>query len=62
MMEKSMIKRFRALLLLIYPLVLPLIFWSCATSYKEYQVSLNQHSLTAEELFSTGDNARALAN
>ena len=63
-MGKSAIKRFLRILLpfLIYPLLLSLIFCSCATSYKEYQVSLNQYSLRAEELFARGDYAQALAN
>lgn len=63
-MGKPIIKRFRRILhlFLIYPLLLPLIFCSCATSYREYQVSLNQDSLRAEELFARGDYAQALDN
>jgi len=63
-MGKSLIKRFHRILLLflIYPLLLPLIFCSCATSYREYQVSPNQHSIRAEEFFARGDYAQALAN
>ena len=62
-MEKSLVRRFRVLLLpLIYPLLLPLIFCSCATSYKEYQVSLNQRALVAEPFFARGDYVQAFAS
>ena len=59
------IKRFRRILplfLIYYPLQLSLVFCSCAASYREYQVSLNQDSLRAEELFARGDYAQALDN
>ena len=63
-MGKPIIKRFRRILhlFLIYPLLLPLIFCSCATSYREYPASLNQDSLRAEELFARGDYVQALDN
>jgi len=64
MMGKSIIRRdlCKTLPFLIYPLLIPLILWSCATSYKEYQVSLNQHALVAEKFFSRGDYAQAFTN
>lgn len=48
-------------LFLISILLLPLILNACATTYREYQVSLNQYAMMAADHFNKGDYDQALA-